>query len=101
MERVILRREYNKFVKRWGYLAIFPDDEVNPGKVGGIAFFFNTCEEPIFEPYCEIDLGYMYKQKIIHKNEEDVEQCIKALNKLYDTEFKICEKITKKGGVAI
>ena len=38
MERVILRREYNPFIKRWGYLAIFPDDEANPGCVGAISF---------------------------------------------------------------
>lgn len=95
MERVILRREKNPYTKEMGYLAIFPDDKANPGKVGAIAFSFNRYGQTEFEPYCEIDLGYMYHQKIIHKNENDVKECIEALNKYYNTEFKICEKMTR------
>ena len=95
MKRVILRREYNPFNKRWGYLAIFPDDEANPGCVGAIPFYFNSFDEPIFEPYCEISLGYMYNKKIVHKNENDVNRCLNALNNMYDTEFTACEKMSK------
>ena len=94
MERVILRREKNPYTKQMGYLAIFPDDEANPGCVGAISFYFNLFDEPIFEPYCEISLGYMYKKKIIHKNEDDVNRCLNALNNMYDTEFTVCEKMS-------
>lgn len=95
MERVILRHEKNPYTNQMGYLAIFPDDEANPGRVGAISFSFNQYGNPIFEPYCEVTLGYMYEQKIIHKNEEDVEKCIKALSEFYDEEYKVCEKITR------
>lgn len=96
MERVILRREYEPYTKKWGYLACFPDDEANPGYVGAIPFHFIDDNEAIFEPYCEIALGYMYAKKIIHKNEPDIEKCIQMLNKFYNTEFVACERIIRK-----
>ena len=96
MEKVILRREFNCYTKQWGYLACFPDDEANPGRIGAIAFHFDQYNQAVFEPYCEIDLRYMYAKKIIHKDEPDVEKCIKALSDMYHTDFRVCEKITKK-----
>ena len=42
MQKVIFREEYDKYTDEWGYLAIFPDDEVNRGCVGVIPLMMSV-----------------------------------------------------------
>ena len=61
-ERVIFRREYDKYQNQWGYLAVFPDDEARPGYVGVLPFKA-TDTGFIYEPYCEASKNYVLSKK--------------------------------------
>lgn len=39
-ERVIFRTEKNPYVNGPSFLAVFPDDPANPGRVGCVSFHF-------------------------------------------------------------
>lgn len=92
-ERLILRREYDYYLKTWKYLAVFPDERANVGKVACLPFYFSH-EEVIFESFCEASLEYYYKKtKCIKANLEEAIKCKIALEKYYNTEFRIAEKV--------
>lgn len=102
-EKVVFRKEYDPYVKKWGYLAIFPEDKVSrPDRVTALPFHYNG-DEAFFECYTEISLGYMYKQKIIHKKDpvipklkETVERYIVSNNPgIDDYEIIVAEKIMR------
>lgn len=92
MERVIFREEYDPYKKQWGYLAIFPDDEANPGRVGCVGFS-QGYDEWVFEPYGEADIRYVLSKKIIHKNDPRIPDLLDALESYYDTQFRVVEKM--------
>ena len=96
-ERVIFRKEFDKYQKRWGYIAIFPDEQSFPGCVGIIPFKLDSMyDHPTFEPYCEASMYYVLSRKIVHKNTEEAQKCLKALEDYfssYDYKFKVVEKM--------
>ena len=94
-ERVIFRREYDPYMKQWGYIAVFPDDEANPGRVG-ILPFKETDTGFVYEPYCEANIDYVLSKKIIHKGTAAADKCLEAVMLKYGTEFKVCEKMTRR-----
>ena len=116
MERVIFRKERNPYVQsirctnqkngeswnetlcnpEYNYLAIFPDDETNPGMVECLPFFFDGYGIPHFEPLTEMCLEYYYgKTHIIHKRDPQIEPLLKALSEYYENQpFRIVEKLT-------
>lgn len=119
MERVIFRKERNPYVQsirctnqkngeswnetlcnpEYNYLAIFPDDETNPGMVGCVPFFFDGHGDAIFEPYGEADIGYIHgKTRIVHKRDPLSGKLLQAVTAYYSHEvpahFRIVEKIT-------
>ena len=104
-ERVIFREEKNPYMPGIPYyLALFPDDPACPGRINSVSLhfvndpYYGTGEIAIFEPCCEIDFGYYYKTRIIHKNDSRAEKLLKAVTDYYSTEvpakFRIVEKIT-------
>lgn len=93
MERVIFRREYNPYTKEWGFLAAFPDDECNRGMISGISFKFGADGKPVFEPYTDYALPYYYGRKLVRRNTPDAARCRAAVEGLYNTTFRVCEKI--------
>ena len=91
-ERVIFREEYDPYRKDWGYLAIFPDDDANPGRVACIPFYEGVGGWR-FEPYTEADLGYILRKKIIHKNDPRIPELVAAIEQQYGTTLKVVEKM--------
>lgn len=95
-EKVIFRKEKNPYTGRTQYLAVFPEDPANPCGVAAVAFDSND-GHVWFEPFCEIVLDYYYKHtKLIHKNTEEAQKCLDVLQKYYNTEFQVVEKITNR-----
>lgn len=105
-ERVIFRREYDPYKKEWGYIAGFPDDPANLGRIGTLSFKVYE-EYPrgigvfgryMFDCYGEASLDYFLSKKIIHKNDPIVPELLKALEEYTDgkEEFKVCEKIMRR-----
>lgn len=91
-ERVIFRREYDPYWKRWGYLAVFPDDEANPGRIGVIGFKLIDDGSVIFEAYQEASIEYVMNRKLVHKDTDEAKACLTALMWYYGREFQVCER---------
>ena len=99
-ERVIFREEKNPYMPGIAhFLAVFPDDPALPGRVNSVPFHFSPDgEKAYFEPCGEIDLGYYYKTRIIHRNDKIAEKLLQAVTEYYSSEvpakFRIVEKLT-------
>lgn len=116
MERIIFRIEknpYNQSIRctnqkkgeswaetlcnpEYNFLAIFPDDETNPGMVECLPFFFDGHGVAHFEPLTEMCMEYYYtKTKIIHKRDARCETLLKTVSEYYEgTPFSVAEKLT-------
>ena len=93
-EKVIFRREYNRYRKEWQFVAVFPETESNPGRISSVSFWFDIGGVAWFEPFCEIDRNYyLNKTRIIHKKDLIVEKLLSAIENYYDQQFKVVEKI--------
>ena len=93
MERVIFRREYDPYMKEWGFLAVFPDDDCNMGMIAATPFGFNRDGKAFFEPYTEISLPYYYGKRVVHRKDPMIGKLRKAIEGYYGTTFRVCEKI--------
>lgn len=95
MERIIFRKEKNPYTNEPSYLAVFPDDETNPGRVECLPFCIRDNGTAVFEPLCEADLWYYYKTKIVHKNDPLADKLLKTVSEYYEgLQFRIVEKLT-------
>lgn len=95
MQKVIFREEYDKYTEKWGFLAIFPEDEANRGRVAVIPFHFNSEERPVYEPYTEADIEYVMSKKIIHKNDERIPKLVDAIERRIEDQVQVVEKIMR------
>lgn len=94
-ERVIFRRDKQREKGAWCFLAAFPDDDANPGRVACLPFHVPyKSGAPVFEPFCEVDLSYYYSTKLVHKDESVAETCKEVVENYYATEFEVVEKLT-------
>lgn len=91
MERVIFRKEYNPYSKRWQVLAGFPDDKANAGNICVVSMF-KIGDEIWHEGYREASLDYWFRKRIIHKDTDEANEALDMVQKIYGTEFKVCEK---------
>ena len=93
MERVIFRKEKNPYTKETDYLALFPDDEANPGRVECLPFSFDGYGTAWFELYCEADWRYILgKTRIVHKRDAIAETLLKTVSAYCESELKLMEK---------
>ena len=93
-ERVVFRKEFPGKPFAPNFIAVFPEDEANPGMIAYIAFNMREGRGPVFEPYSEMALGYYYgKTKPVKKDSDDAKKCLKAIEAYYDTKFRVMEKI--------
>lgn len=92
MERVIFRREYDPYMKEWGFLAAFPDDDAGRGLIAAVPFKIRE-GKAVFENYGEISLDYYYHKKLIKRKDPAMGTLRKALEDRYNTKFRVCEKI--------
>lgn len=93
MERVIFRREYDPYMKEWGFLAAFPDDDAGRGLIAAVPFKIKE-GKAVFENYGEIALPYYYSKKIVHRKDPMMGKLRKAVEDYYGTKFRVCEKVT-------
>ena len=94
-QKVIIRREYDPYTKRWGYIAGFPNDSVNKGRIACTSFKIYEDGKAVFEPYDEVDKFYFLSKKIVHKGTEEAEKCLKVLEEYWEEKFVVVEKIVK------
>lgn len=94
MQKVIFREEYDKYTNEWGFLAIFPEDEANRGRVGVIPFKIRD-GKPWYEPCCEADIDYVLSKKIIHKNDERIPELVDAIEKRIEDRVQVVEKMMR------
>ena len=90
-ERVIFRRTFDPYMKIEKYLAIFPDDEANPGNICYVPIYKNG-EKWWHECYEEGDYFLIQKAKIVHKNDHIVETLVNVLKDFYGGDYKVCYK---------
>ena len=96
-EKVIFRREYDHYQKRWGYLVGFPEMEANRGRIATLDFKVYEDGKVAAGCHDEADKFYFTKLKLVHKGTEEAEMCLKALHKIHpEYEFYVGEKITRK-----
>lgn len=94
MEKVIFREEFNPYTETDGFLAIFPNDEANLGRVGTIGFYFID-KRPVFEPYGEADINYVLGKKIIHKNDDRIPMLVEAIENHIGDKVQVVEKMMR------
>ena len=97
-EKVIFRREYNPYRKEWSFLAVFPDETDWRGLISCVPFYFidewDGTQTTIFECSCDMDRPYYYnKTRIIHKKDAVVDKLLSAIEKRYNQQFRVVEKI--------
>lgn len=98
-ERVIFRREYDPYMEMWKYLCIFPDDPANPGMVSCLSMYKEVhygTNKWIYEPLSEANIFYIYKQKIVHKNDPIIPELVQVLKDIYGGEYRVMEKVVRK-----
>ena len=91
-ERVIFRETYDPFMKMVKYMCIFPDDEANPGNVCYVDIWQNSGKW-WHDCYDEVNINFVLKNKIIHKNDPVVDTLVEVLRDLYGSEFIVAEKM--------
>ena len=93
-ERVIFRRTFDPYEKRWKYMCIFPDDPAAPGRVAYVDIWLDGSW--YHDCYDEADLRCVYKQIIIHKNDPTVPALVEVLKRFYGGDYEVCEKMTRR-----
>lgn len=91
-ERVIFRIEHDPYMKIDKVLAVFPDDEANPGRVGCVPMWFDGNGTAWFDNYCESTIQYYWSTKPL-KDKELAEKCKNALEARYGGQFRVMQKI--------
>lgn len=97
-EKVIFRREYDRYRKEWTFLAVFPETGANPGCYAAVPFRFltelNGSRTTIFEAFCEIACDYYYQcTRIIHRTDPIIPELLSAISRYYSAAFQVCEKV--------
>lgn len=99
-ERVIIRREFDPYMRVWGYLAFYPDSKANPGciqcqRVYKVSSDCNGNDFRNWRVGCldEVSLDYFYKRKIVKARSSYANKVIAILKRKYwDSDFKAYEK---------
>lgn len=94
-ERIIIRREFNPYRKKWGYLVGFPEQEANRGKICVVGCYFDSFGTFVHEGMCEADKFYFLKRKLVHKDTADANAVKGWIEEIYNEEFEVVEKIVK------
>ena len=93
METVIFRKEFDEYRKAYNYLAVFPGEQANAGRVCAVPFYENG-GNVWFEPFCEISMAYYYaKTRLVHKNTDEARRCAEIIKRRYGGEYRIMEKM--------
>ena len=94
MNKVIFREEHNEYTGKTDYLAIFPEDEANIGRVQACCIEY--IDDVPYYYHDEIDYAYMLRQKIIHKNDKRIPKLLRDIERIEDMKFVVAEKIMNR-----
>lgn len=94
-EKVIFRKCKDRYAGDY-YMAIFPDEEVLPGRVCIVDMWKNG-DGWTHDSFAEINKSVIWgsETKIVHKNDPIVAELVNALKQFYGGEYQVCEKIVK------
>ena len=92
-EKVIIRREYDPYMKIWKWLCIFPETYEGNNTWGCIPIWKDGHGQWWSECYTAGTLDYFYKCKIVHKNTPEAAEVIEGLKKFCDGEYEVVEKM--------
>ena len=92
-EKVIIRKEYDKYMKIWKYLCIFPEAYEGNGKFGCVAIWKENDGHWWHEGYGTGTVEYFYKCKIVHKNTAESFEALEGLIAIYGDGFYVVEKM--------
>ena len=96
-EKVVFRTEKNPYMPGEFFLAAFPKAPANPGSVCVLPFYFDDQDRAVFEPFTEASYEYYYNStKLVHKNTDKAKACLAAIEKFYETQFDVREKLTSR-----
>lgn len=98
-EKIIIRREYDHYTKKWGYLVGFPNAEANRGRIACLPMKIYDDGRLVFECFDEADKIYFTNLKLVHKGTDEAEQVVKALKDRWSSDnedYVVGEKITRK-----
>ena len=94
-EKVVIRKEYDPYMKIWKYLCIFPEYYEGYGMYGCVAVWKTSDGIWMHDCYGAGPIEYFYKCKIIHKNSPEAIEIVTALKKFYGDDYKVVEKIIR------
>lgn len=92
MKKVIFKEEYNSYTEESGYLAVFPEEQPNPGFVLTRSFVLRDGEWH-FAPPCDARIEYVKSQKTIHKDDDRIPKLIGAIEKLVGDDIEVVERL--------
>lgn len=92
-EKVIIRREYDPYMKIWKYLCIFPELYEGNGLWGCVSIWKDSHGYWWHEPYTAGAVSYFYKCRIVHKNTPEAAEVVNGLKELYGDEYVVIEKM--------
>ena len=95
-EKVIIRKEYDPYMKIWKYLCIFPEAYEGNGRFGCVAIWKANDGHWWHEGYDAGEVGYFYKCKIVHKNTPEAAEALSGLVAIYGDGFRVVEKMTNR-----
>jgi len=95
-EKVIIRKEYDPYMKIWKYLCIFPESYEGNGTYGCVSIYKDGYGHWLHENYAAGTPTYFYKCKIVHKNTPEAAEALEGLIATYGDGFRVVEKMTNR-----
>ena len=95
-EKVIIRKEYDRYMKIWKWLCIFPEAYEGNGTYGCVAIWKDKYDHWWHDSYDAGTVTYFYKCKIVHKNTPEAAEVLEGLKEIYGDGFEVVEKMTNR-----
>ena len=97
MERVLFRYMNDPYLKVVRWVAVFPDDPANPGRLSFISGYYDGHDKPIFDPFDEMDLAYYYKHtKPVSRDMHVVPILIADIEAYCNTKVNMMERMNSR-----
>ena len=92
-EKVIIRREFDKYTGNWGYVCCFPEMKARRGYINFVEIY-SYDGGATWRVGCldEMPLEYFYKRRLVKRGSKESTRVLAALKRKYDEEFIACER---------
>ena len=94
-EAVILRGEYDPYMKRWKVLAVYPEVPTRASWVACQSMYLNEHDTIWFGPFDVCSPTYYLKTRPL-KDPRLIEKFKRALEERYEHEFRVMQKIVRR-----